>query len=184
MSVVPVRCFLRWCAAALAVSVSVSASAQTLRIVSWNVNADTTDAVNFNNATSTQVQTVLAAIGAEKLADGSEPIDVLALEELKGVAGNGISPTLATLVTDLDAAYPGSNYAYDMTADPTDGPTDTGNGPSGLIYNTKTVVDIAATVVAAASSSSDPRAPMFISTSITTRLTAAPQKWISVTMNP
>ena len=49
-------------------------------------------------------------------------------------------------------------YAYDQTYDPTDG-NDTGNGPSGLIYNTKTVQDINAVAIGSASGSGSP-APM------------------------
>jgi hypothetical protein len=161
MSEVSIKRLSGWLAAALLIAIAPALSAQTLRIVSWNVNADTTDPVNFNNASATQVQTVLAGIGAEHLAGHAQPIDVLALEELHGSSNSVLSTTLATLVTDLDAAYPGSNYKADTTIDPTDGPTGTGNGPSGLIYNANTVVDVGAEVVdPSPSSGTDPRAPI------------------------
>ena len=102
---------------------------------------------------------MLQAIGSESLnGDAPQPIDVLALQELSWV-GSGSSPTLQTIVADLNSIYGAGAYAYDPTYDPTDGNL-TGNGPSGLIYNTKTVQDLAAVAIGTASSSGSPRAPM------------------------
>ena len=84
---------------------------------------------------------VLQAIGQEHLAGNAQPIDVLALEELNGTGANANNATNATLeyvVTQLNDIYGAGTYAYDTVTDPTDA-GDTGNGPSGLIYNTKTV---------------------------------------------
>jgi hypothetical protein len=139
---------------------SASASAGTLRVVEYNVNADTTDANGFNNASATTVETVLQAIGLHQLAGHAQPIDVLALTELQGVSNSTISPTLATVTADLNAVYGAGTYAYNATVDPTDGPTYTGNGPSGLVYDTKTIASVTGTVVATDSSGSDPRSPM------------------------
>ena len=78
-------------------------------------------------------------LSAESLNGHAQPIDVLALEELYG----NPSITLSYFVSQLDAIYPGSNYVYDTTSDPTTGNFTTGNGPSGLIYNANTVQDLA-----------------------------------------
>ena len=121
--------------------------------MTYNINSDTNGSngqgTPLNN---TSLTTVLQAIG------NGTPIDVLALEELSWV-GSGPSPTLQTVVNDLDSVYPGSNYAYDPTYDPTDG-NDTGNGPNGLIYNTATVTDLGAVAIGTVSGSGVPRAPM------------------------
>jgi hypothetical protein len=131
-----------------------SVSAQTLRIVSYNVDADTSGTAGEDAGPG--VSTVLQAIGAESLNGHSQPIDVLALEELYG------SPTitLSYFVNQLDALYPGSNYVYDATTDPTTGNFTTGNGPSALIYNANTVQDLGAVAIGTASTSGAARAPM------------------------
>ena len=154
----------RKCGGAAAMFLAVAtttASAGTLRVVEYNVNADTTDSNGFNNVPASTVETVLQAIGNHQLAGHAQPIDVLALTELQGVSNTTISPTLATITSDLNAVYGAGTYAYNMTIDPTDGPTETGNGPSGLIYNTKTIGSVTGTPIATtASSGSDPRVPM------------------------
>ncbi len=135
------------------------ASAGTLRIVTYNIDADTNGSGGVGTPADNQsLATVLQAIGNESLAGNSQPIDVLALEELSWV-GSGSSPTLQTVVNDLNSIYGAGTYAYDQTYDPTDGNL-SGNGPSGLIYNTKTVQDINAVAIGSASGSGAPRAPM------------------------
>lgn len=131
-----------------------------LRVVTYNVDADTGTTSGINGVSESVVQTVLAAIGNESLNGHSQPIDVLALEELQG-NNSGLSPTLATITKDLNDFYGAGTYAYDTTVDTTTSQTGTGNGPSGLIYNTKTVKDLGAKVVAPASSSTgDNRSPI------------------------
>ena len=102
--------------------------------------------------------TVLQAIGQSSLAGNTQAPDVVALEELSYVS-SGASPTLQVIVNDLDAAFPGSSYAYDPTYDPTDG-NDSGNGPSGIVYNTKTVQDLGAVSIGSVGGSGAARAPM------------------------
>ncbi|HEY1601339.1 MAG TPA: hypothetical protein VGG64_17185 [Pirellulales bacterium] len=128
--------------------------AQTLRIVTYNIDADTNGAAGADAGPG--LTTVLQAIGSESLNGHAQPIDVLALEELYGTP----STTLSYIVGQLNGIYGTGTYAYDTTTDPTDGNFLTGNGPSGLIYNTKTVQDLGAVAVGTASSSGAARAPM------------------------
>jgi hypothetical protein len=136
------------------------ASAQTLRIATYNVNADTSSSGSGIGSVDggTGLVDVLQAIGQHHLGDGvAQPIDVLALQELND--GNGsISPTLTYLVTQLNSLYGAGTYAYDTFVDATTGGT--GGGPSGLIYNTHTVTDVSHQQVGSASGSGAPRAPM------------------------
>jgi len=129
-------------------------SAADLRIVTYNVDADTGGGVGQMGGPDggPGLIPVLEAIGAIHLGDGvAQPIDVLALQEM-----NAPSTTAAWIVGQLNSYYGAGAYAYDPNVDPTtDG---TGGGPSGLIYNTKTVQDLGATFLAYGTSGA-PRAP-------------------------
>jgi autotransporter-associated beta strand protein len=132
-----------------------------LRIVCYNINADTNGSGGTGTVQNNQsLTTVLQAIGNEHINGNVQPIDVLALEELSWVS-SGASPTLQVVVNDLNGIYGAGTYAYDPTFDYTDGNL-TGNGPSGLIYNTKTVTDLGAVSIdpGSVSGSGPPRAPM------------------------
>jgi hypothetical protein len=149
---------------ALLLAVS-TASAEDLRIVNYNIDADTGGAVGAAGGVDSGpgLSTVLQAIGAEHLAGNAQPIDVLALEELNGTGANAVNANNATLqfvVGQLNAIYGAGTYAYDLTTDPTDGAGLTGNGPSGLIYNTHTVQDLGALAIGTVGSSGAARAPM------------------------
>ncbi len=140
--------------------IATTAAGQTLRIVTYNINADTkTSGSGIGTVDGGPGLTdVLQAIGQHQLSDGvAQPIDVLALEELND-GGSSISPTLTYLVGQLNSIYGSGTYAYDTNIDPTTGGT--GGGPSGLIYNTHTVVDLGATQVGTPSGSGEARAPM------------------------
>jgi hypothetical protein len=130
------------------------ASAETLRVVTYNIDADTNGAAGANAGPG--LSTVLQAIGNEHLSGNAQPIDVLALEELYGSPAT----TLQFVVNQLNGIYGAGAYAFDTTADPTDGNFLTGNGPSGLIYNTHTVMDLGAVAIGSPSSSGAPRDPM------------------------
>jgi len=141
------------------------ALAEDLRIVTWNIDADTGGSVGQMGGVDggPGLVAVLQAIGQEKLAGNAQPIDVLALEELNGTGTNAANATNATLeyvTTQLNDIYGAGTYAYDTVTDNTTGSGDTGNGPSGLIYNTKTVVDLGASNVGTPSSSGASRDPM------------------------
>ena len=132
--------------------------AQTLRVVTYNIDADTGGSVGQLGGPDAGpgLTTVLQAIGNEHLSGNAQPIDVLALQELYGTP----TTTLNYIVGQLNGIYGAGTYAYDTTTDPTDGNTLTGNGPSGLIYNTKTVVDLGAVAIGTPSSSGAARDPM------------------------
>lgn len=59
-------------------------------------------------------------------------VDVLNCEELQ-------STSLSNFVVQLNSIYGAGTYAYDMTTDP-----NTGGGPDGLIYNTRTIQVVSA----------------------------------------
>src|SRR5262249_7845679 len=107
-----------------------SAWGGTLRIVTYNINADTFGATGQigSPTAGAGLTTVLQAIGDHHLNGNSQPIDVLALQEVN------FSPTttLQFIVDQLNGIYGAGTYAYDATPDPTTGNT-TGNGPSALI---------------------------------------------------
>ncbi len=134
------------------------ASAQTLRIVTYNIDADTGGAVGQKGGPDAgpSLSTVLQAIGAEGLAGNAQPIDVLALQELYKTP----TTTLQYIVDQLNSLYGAGTYAYDTATDPTTGNALTGNGPSGLIYNTHTVQDLGAVAIGQPSSSGAARDPM------------------------
>ena len=115
-------------------------SAETLRIVTYNVDADTGSPDSGPGLT-----TVLQAIGSDHLQGNTQPIDVLALEEMTATT------TPSYIVGQLNAIYGAGTYAYDPTSDPTTGGT--GGGPSGLIYNTHTVKDVGAVAIGSVSGS-------------------------------
>jgi hypothetical protein len=145
--------------AAILLLIATTAAGQTLRIVNYNVNADTTSSGLGSVDGGPGLVDVLQAIGQHHLGDGvAQPIDVLALQELH-YDSPSISQTLTFLVSQLNSIYGAGTYAYDTRIDGTTGNL-TGNGPSGLIYNTHTVVDLGSAQIGSASGSGAPRAPM------------------------
>lgn len=132
-------------AVVLTVAVVVGSSAfaaTTLRVATYNIDADTTDFATSGLPPEPYLNTVLGAMNAVKLAGNAQPLDVLVLQELNGTA----SKTLDAIVNDLNSqpgVAPGT-YAYDTNVYTQSGysPNTTGNGPSGLIYNTKTVKEV------------------------------------------
>ena len=108
------------------------AGARTLRGVSYNV--DCADEASDNNITGSthSLPTVIQAIGLHHIGSNAQAVDVLGLEELR-------STTLAAFVAELNNIYGTGTYAFDPTTDP-----NTGGGPDGLIYNTRTVQVVSA----------------------------------------
>ena len=148
-----------WLSIALSVGILANGTlvfAQSLRVVAYNVDADTNGAHGSmgGDIAGPGLTTVLQAIGNATLAGNSRPIDVLALEELNATPSFDTgypSATLDYVVGQLNGIYGAGTYAADTFADPTTGGT--GGGPSGLVYNTKTVQVLAAAAVGSASSS-------------------------------
>jgi endonuclease/exonuclease/phosphatase family metal-dependent hydrolase len=106
-------------------------SSANLRIVAWNIEDD----IDGYTTPRPGLATVLEGIGAEDVGGTTKPIDVLALEET-----TSNSATIAPIVTSLNSFYGANTYAtstYQGTE--TGGDAGDGNGPSALIYNTKTV---------------------------------------------
>ena len=93
-----------------AFAVAAVGSTEELRIVTYNIDADTGSSDSGPGLT-----TVLQAIGNEKLSGNAQPIDVLALQELYSTP----STTLSYIVGQLNSIYGAGTYAYDTTADPT-----------------------------------------------------------------
>ncbi len=140
-----------------------TATAQSLRVVTYNIDADTGGAVGSMGGSQAGpgLTTVLQAIGNATLAGNAQPIDVLALQELNATkSGSTGTPsiTLDFIVTQLNNIYGAGTYKADTVLDATTGGT--GGGPSGLIYNTHTVQDLGAAVIGSANGSGAPRAPI------------------------
>ena len=122
---------------------SASAQTRTLRIVTYNIEADvspyTTPRPGLIAPSGGSVTNggVLEGIGEEIVgADGAQPIDILALNETTSNSG-----TVAPIVAGLNSYY---NFAgmYAMSsyqATESGGSPSSGNGPNALVYNTTTV---------------------------------------------
>jgi endonuclease/exonuclease/phosphatase family metal-dependent hydrolase len=107
-----------------------SASAQTLRIVAYNIEADTDGVTTPRSG----LYTVLEAIGQQSVNNIARPIDILALEET-----TSNTATIAPIVTALNSYYGAGTYALVNYQGTQQGSNDDGNGPNALIYNTTTV---------------------------------------------
>ena len=121
------------------------ASAQnlTLRIVTYNIEADTpgplpnNGLVNPGTGGANTSGGTLEGIGEQVLSDGvARPLDIVGLEETSG------STTITPIVAGLNAYYGSLNplWSNAYVAAPLGYvTTGTGNGPNALVYNTKTV---------------------------------------------
>lgn len=127
-----------------------------IRVVTYNVQCSGLGVVPPNPGFDTLMQ----AIGNHQLAGNAQPIDVLALQELDGVAfiAGGNSATLPYIVDQMNALYGPGIYVADKTKNPTTGGT--GGGPNGIVYNSHTLTLLEAKIIGVASSSGAPRAPM------------------------
>ncbi len=122
------------------VGASLSVRAQTLRIVTYNIEAD----VNGNTTPNTGLYTVLEAVGEQSINGVMQPIDILGLEET-----TSNTATVAPIVSALNSYYgTAASYAMSTVQGTQNGSSTTGNGPNSLIYNKKTVQLVATTGVA------------------------------------
>jgi hypothetical protein len=103
------------------------ASAATLRIVSYNIDCEDESSDANITGSAHSLPTVVQAIGLHHLGANAQQVDVMSVEELN-------STTLGNFTTALNNIYGAGAYAYDPTTD-----TNTGGGPDGLIYNTRTM---------------------------------------------
>jgi hypothetical protein len=152
---------------ALSLSLTTNTNGQTLRIGEYNLDADTGGDTGQMGGTDAGpgLIPVLEAMGQEHLDGHAQPLDVLALEELD-INGTSTPLTETFIVNQLNSYYQSigeaniAQYAVANanTVDPTSGGT--GGGPSGLIYNTKTVTDLGVKVIGTVSTSGEARAPM------------------------
>jgi endonuclease/exonuclease/phosphatase family metal-dependent hydrolase len=131
--------------AVLDISPVVAAQTRTLRVVTYNIEADTdgytaarpgliAPPANTNNV---QAGGVLEGIGEEILgSDPARPLDVLALQE---TTSNPI--TVTPIVNALNSFYnaPGMYAMSSYQATESGGFVASGNGPNALVYNTKTL---------------------------------------------
>jgi hypothetical protein len=144
------------------VAESVLAGAQTLRVVAYNIDADTSPTIGAMGGpiSGPGIETVLQAIGNATLGGNAQPIDVLALEELAAAPFRTLdNAAMNGVVNKLNAIYGAGTYTWEQTiVDPNTGGT--GGGPSGLVWNTHTVQLLGVKAVGNASSTGAPRAPM------------------------
>jgi PKD repeat protein len=131
-----------------------SAQTRTIRVVTYNIQADVSYGTTplaglitpfsgtgtFTTSSSGTVTDggVLEGIGEEVLAGNSQPIDILALQE---TTSNGT--TVQPIVDGLNAFYslhgPVAGYAMSPYQATQAGGNSNGNGPNALVYNTNTL---------------------------------------------
>ena len=150
--------FLLIGAAGLAVAacslLTASAQMRTLRIVTYNIQADVSGLTpplpgliappgDTNNYAAGGV---LEGIGEEIVNGNAQPIDVLALQE---TTSNSITVTPIVNALNTFYAVPGmySNSIYPATQFGGKTNNGTGNGPNAMVYNTRTVQLLASTPV-------------------------------------
>ena len=106
-------------------------STATLRVASYNIEDD----IDGYTAPRPGLAVVLEGIGADTIGSTARPVDVLALTE---TTSNGA--TVAPIVTALNAYYGSGTYAAStLQLTESGGDAADGNGPSALVYDTKTV---------------------------------------------
>lgn len=110
------------------------------RIASYNIAAS-------DRSPASGLDTILQAIGNERVGSLSQPIDVLALQEVQNQA-----TTTQAVVNLLNGIYGAGVYARGSL----DG-TSTGSGTQGIVYNTQTMQLMGEVAVGTASTSGQPR---------------------------
>jgi endonuclease/exonuclease/phosphatase family metal-dependent hydrolase len=106
-------------------------SASTLRIVSYNIEAD----INGVTTPRSGLYQVLEGIGEEVVQGNARPIDILGLQETTSNA-----TTVEPIVTNLNSYYNGAAvYAQSPYQGTQSGSNSFGNGPNALVYNTSTL---------------------------------------------
>src|SRR5262249_7812477 len=120
-----------------------SAQTRTLRIVTYNIEADINNVTTplpgliapYNNSTAVQLGGTVEGIGEELVgSDGAQPLDILALEE---TSDNAI--TVLPIVNGLNTFYNAPGMYTNSTYQAIIIGSNSGNGPNAVIYNTLTV---------------------------------------------
>lgn len=127
------------------------AFAGTIRIVTYNIEADTG---GFTTARP-GMTTVLEGIGNEVLNGVAQRIDILCLQETTSNA-----TTVAPMVNDLNTLYNSTIYAQSPYQALVSGSPTSGNGPNALIYNATTLQLVSSVGIGTPSSSAAPRQPV------------------------
>jgi endonuclease/exonuclease/phosphatase family metal-dependent hydrolase len=115
---------------ALAVCASATAAPPALRIVSYNIQADTGGFTGPRPG----LYTVLEGIGEQNRNGVWQPLDVLALQET-----TSNTTSVAPIVTALNNYYGAGTYALVAYQGTQHGGASSGNGPNALLYNTVTL---------------------------------------------
>jgi hypothetical protein len=103
----------------------------TVRIVSWNIEAD----INGVTTPRTGSYQVLEGIGEEKIQGNAQPPDIIGLEE---TTSNSV--TVAPIVSNLNTYYSGlAVYAQSPYQATQNGSNSSGNGPNAIVYNSSTL---------------------------------------------
>ena len=152
---------LAWLPFLLTGAIAPAASAQTvtLRVVTYNIEADTggystprPGLITPSSGGSVTNGGVLEGIGEEILgSDPAQPIDILALQET-----TSNPTTVQPIVNGLNAYYNVSDM-YAMSTYQATSTGGTGGGPNAMVYNTRTVQLIASVGVGTPSSSGEAR---------------------------
>jgi predicted NAD-dependent protein-ADP-ribosyltransferase YbiA (DUF1768 family)/endonuclease/exonuclease/phosphatase family metal-dependent hydrolase len=116
---------------ALGFAAVASAQTETLRVATYNIEAD----IDGVTAPRSGMYQVVEGIGEQSINGNAQPLDILALEE---TTSNSI--TVAPIVSNLNTFYSGSAvYAQSTVQGGQSGTNASGNGPNAIIYNTKTL---------------------------------------------
>lgn len=139
------KCYYAIIVAAVLLANFAGAQTRTLRIVTYNIEADINGATTPlpgliappGNVTNVQAGGVLEGIGEENIGnDPAQPLDILALEE---TTSNPI--TITPIVNGLNSFYGAAgmyaNSSYQATE--SGGFPGSGNGPNAIVFNTTTV---------------------------------------------
>jgi len=119
-----------------------------LRFVSYNVHATDNSFGRGNGLPSSDLGTVLQAIGNEVTNGLARPVDLVALQEVRSQ-----STTTADVVSQLNAIYGGGIYARGAL----NGDASSGLDTVGIVYNTQTLDLLGEAAIGTASSTGQPR---------------------------
>jgi endonuclease/exonuclease/phosphatase family metal-dependent hydrolase len=127
------------------------ASAAPLRVVTYNILADSGGYTTMRPGFTTVIQ----GIGNETVNGVAETIDILTLQET-----TSNTTTVGPIVTALNNIYGAGTYAMSPYQATQSGSPSSGNGPNAMVYKTTTLQLIASVGIGTPSSSGAPRQPV------------------------